>query len=173
MATFEGRGRFRAAMQRGMKDPSLFVAASLWLMAVPGAMAQGSADSTHLRWEVATLLPPGARLAVLSGDPRAPVKTTMLVSMPDDYRLPPHSHPGYEHVEVREGALLAGMGDKVDPKRTHALAVGDSATAPGGIHHFSITQGPTVVEVTFEGPYTITYVRGEDAPQPRLFPNGY
>ncbi len=156
-----------------MKNRTLCVAASLWLMAASGAMAQGSADSTHLRWEVATLLPPGARLAVLSGDPRAPVKTTMLVSMPDDYRLPPHSHPGYEHVEVREGALLAGVGDEVDPKRTHVLAVGDSATAPGGIHHFSITRGPTVVEVTFEGPYTITYVRGEDAPQPRVFPNGY
>ncbi|HXS23616.1 MAG TPA: cupin domain-containing protein, partial [Gemmatimonadales bacterium] len=113
-----------------MKNTTLFVAASLWLMAAPGAMAQVLADSAHLQWVVATLLPPGARLAVLSGDPTAPVKTTMLVSMPDGYQLPPHSHPGYEHVEVRTGTLLAGMGDKVDPKQTHALAPGDSATAP-------------------------------------------
>ena len=27
--------------------------------------------------------------------------------------------------------------------------------------------------VTFTGPYTITYLRAEDAPQPRVFPNGY
>jgi len=156
-----------------MKNTTLFVAASLWLMAAPGAMAQVLADSAHLQWVVATLLPPGARLAVLSGDPTAPVKTTMLVSMPDGYQLPPHSHPGYEHVEVRTGTLLAGMGDKVDPKQTHALAPGDSATAPGGMHHYSITKGRTVVEVTFEGPYTITYLRAEDAPRRRAFPFGY
>jgi len=156
-----------------MKNPTLFVAASLWLMAAPGAMAQVSGDLAHLQWQVATLLPPGARLAVLSGDPTAPVKTTMLVSMPNGYCLPPHSHPGYEHVEVREGTLLAGMGDKVDAKRTHALAAGDSATAPGGMHHYSIAHGQTLVEVTFEGPYTITYLRAEDAPRPRVFPNGY
>jgi quercetin dioxygenase-like cupin family protein len=152
---------------------SLVVAVSVWLVAAPCVTAQVSADAAHLQWLVPPLLPPGARLAVLSGDPTAPVKTTMLVSMPDGYRLPPHSHPGYEHVEVRKGTLLAGMGDKADPKQTHALAAGDSATAPGGMHHYSIAKGRTLVEVTFEGPYTITYVRAEDAPRPRNFPNGY
>ncbi len=156
-----------------MKNLTLFVTASLWLMATSGTMAQVAAHSAHLQWLVPPLLPPGARLAVLSGDPTAPVKTTMLVSMPNGYRLPPHYHPGYEHVEVKEGSLLAGMGDKVDPKETHALAAGDSATAPKGMHHYSIAKGQTLVEVTFEGPYTITYVRAEDAPRPRNFPNGY
>lgn len=41
------------------------------------------------------------------------------------------------------------------------------------MHHFSIAKRRTLVAVTFEGPYTITYVRAEDAPQPRVFPNGY
>jgi hypothetical protein len=27
--------------------------------------------------------------------------------------------------------------------------------------------------VTFEGPYTITYLRAEDVPKARVFPNGY
>jgi quercetin dioxygenase-like cupin family protein len=156
-----------------MKHTTLFAVASLWLVAPPGAVAQVSADSAHLQWQVPTLLPPGARLAVLTGDPTAPVKTTMLVSMPNGYRLPPHYHPGYEHVEVREGTLMAGMGDKIDPKRTHALAAGDSATAPGGMHHFSIAKGQTLLAVTFEGPYTITYLRAEDVPKARVFPNGY
>jgi quercetin dioxygenase-like cupin family protein len=153
--------------------PVVVTVVLLWLMAAPVAMAQVPTDSARLHWLVPPLLPPGARLAVLSGDPTAPVKTTMLVSMPNHYRLPPHYHPGYEHVQVRAGTLLAGMGDKVDPKRTHALAVGDSATAPGGVHHFSIAQGETLLEVTFEGPYTITYIRAEDAPRARLFPYGY
>ena len=41
------------------------------------------------------------------------------------------------------------------------------------MHHYSITKGHTVLEVTFEGPYTITYLRAEDAPRPRAFPFGY
>jgi hypothetical protein len=90
--------------------------------------------------------------------------------MPNGYRFPPHSHPSNEHVE---GTLLVGVGDLLDPKLTQALAAGDSATAPAGIHHFSIAKGRTVVSVTFMGPYTITYLRAEDAPRPRNFPFGY
>jgi quercetin dioxygenase-like cupin family protein len=93
--------------------------------------------------------------------------------MPNGYRIPPHFHPGYEHVEVREGTLLVGTGDVVDPKRTQALVAGDSATAPAGMHHFSIARGRTLVSATFIGPYTITYLRAEDAPRPRNFPFGY
>jgi quercetin dioxygenase-like cupin family protein len=93
--------------------------------------------------------------------------------MPNGYRIPPHSHPSDEHVEVKEGTLLVGMGDLLDPKSTLALAAGDSATAPAGMHHFSIARGRTVVSATFIGPYTITYVRAEDAPRPRNFPFGY
>jgi quercetin dioxygenase-like cupin family protein len=136
-------------------------------------MAQRSDTAAALKWSVPTLLPPGALLAVVSGDPTAPGECTLKISMPDGYRLPPHFHPSYEHVEVREGTLLAGVGDRLDPKQTRPLATGDSATAPAGMHHFSIAQGRTVLLVTFMGPYTITYLRAEDAPQRRTFPFGY
>jgi quercetin dioxygenase-like cupin family protein len=138
----------------------------------PAAQAQ-SADPEPLQWVVPPVLPPGALIAIVSGDPTGPGEFTLLVSMPNGYRLPPHSHPSYEHVEVREGTLLVGTGDKLDPKRTLPLAVGDSATAPPGVHHFSIARGRTVVRATFIGPYTITYLRPEDAPRPRNFPFGY
>lgn len=65
------------------------------------------------------------------------------------------------------------MGDRLDPKQTRALSVGDSATAPAGMHHFSIARGRTVLSVTFMGPYTITYLRAEDAPGRPVFPLGY
>ena len=148
-------------------------AASVWLLAAPGAMAQASADPARPQWQVPDVLPPGALIALVSGDPTGPGESTLLLSMPDGYRIPPHHHPGYEHVEVREGTLLVGMGDRIDPKQTRALIVGDSATAPAGMHHWSIAQGRTVLVVTFNGPYTITYVRAWDAPRPRVFPFGY
>ncbi|HEY8197320.1 MAG TPA: cupin domain-containing protein [Gemmatimonadales bacterium] len=150
-----------------------FVLASLWLFLSARAMAQTSDTPAALEWSVPTLLPPGALLAVVSGDPTASGECTLEISMPDGYRFPPHFHPSYEHVKVRQGALLAGMGDQLDPKQTRTLTVGDSATAPAGMHHFSIAKGRTVLLVTFMGPYTITYLRAEDAPQRRAFPFGY
>jgi quercetin dioxygenase-like cupin family protein len=151
----------------------LLKAALVWFLAAPGAMAQTSADPASLQWSVPPVLPPGALIAVVSGDPTSPGEFTLLVSMPDGYRLPPRFHPSDEHVEVREGTLLVGAGDVLDPKPTRALAAGDSTTAPAGMHHFSIARGRTVVSATFIGPYTITYLRAEDAPRPRVFPSGY
>jgi quercetin dioxygenase-like cupin family protein len=147
--------------------------ASVGLLAAPDAMAQSLADPASLRWAVPTTLPTSALVAVVSGDPTAPGESTFLISMPNGYRIPPHFHPSDTHVEVREGTLLVGMGDKLDPKRARALAPGDSATTPAGIHHFWIARGPTVVFLEFIGPFTITYLRAEEAPRRSVFPFGY
>jgi quercetin dioxygenase-like cupin family protein len=152
---------------------AVLVSASAWFLAPRAAMAQASAEPGSLEWIVPPVLPPGALIAVVSGDPTAPGKFTLRVSMPNGYQIPPHSHPSYEHVEVHEGTLLVGGGDRLDPRMTQALTAGDSATAPAGLHHFSIAKGRTVLSATFMGPYTITYVRAEDAPRPRNFPLGY
>jgi quercetin dioxygenase-like cupin family protein len=152
---------------------AMLVAASVWFLAPSDAVAQGSARPESPQWSVPPVLPPGALIAVVSGDPTLPGEFTLMVSMPNGYRIPPHSHPSFEHVEVKEGTLLVGTGDQLDPKMTQALAAGDSATAPAGLHHFSIAKGRTVLSATFMGPYTITYLRAEDAPQPRTFPFGY
>lgn len=94
--------------------------------------------------------------------------------MPDGYRMPPHFHPSYERVEVKQGTLLVGMGDRLDPKRTLPLGVGDTILAPAGMHHYSIAKGSTMVSVSFIAPYTITYVNANEAPrQQRSFPYGY
>ena len=162
-----------------MKDGTL-VTRRLWVLiasagflAAPDAMAQSLAEPASLQWAVPTTLPPSALVAVVSGDPTAPGASTFLIAMPNGYRIPPHFHPSHTHVEVREGTLLVGLGDKLDPKRTRALAAGDSATAPAGMHHFWIASGRTVVSLTFIGPFTITYLRAEDAPRRGLFPFGY
>ena len=150
----------------------VLMAAALSLLRTADSGAQASAQGRRLQWLVPTLLPPGARLAVISGDPTAPGECTLELSLPNGYRLPPHYHPSYEHDEVQQGTLLIGMGDRLDPKLTKPLAAGDSAMAPAGMHHFSIAKGRTVLLVRFNGPYTITYLRAEDAPRPPVFPQG-
>ena len=152
---------------------AVLIAASSVVAGASGCTGQSSAGPASPQWLVPPVLPPGALIAVVSGDPTRAGPFTLLVSMPNRYRIPPHSHPSYEHVEVKEGTLLVGTGDELDPKMTQALAAGDSATAPAGMHHFSIAKGRTLLSATFMGPYTITYVRAEDAPKPRTFPFGY
>jgi quercetin dioxygenase-like cupin family protein len=99
--------------------------------------------------------------------------TTIELIMPDGYTMPPHSHPVNEFVEVKEGALLVGIGDKVDPKHTMRAEVGDTGTARAGAHHYTIAKGRTRVRVTFMGPYTITYVHAYQAPRQPAFPFAY
>jgi len=59
---------------------------------------------------------------------------------------------------------LIFCGGRIAPERTRPLAAGDPATTPAGMHHWSIAKGRTVPSVTFLGPYTITYLRAQDAP---------
>jgi quercetin dioxygenase-like cupin family protein len=112
-------------------------------------------------------------VAVVSGDPTAPGECTFLIAMPDGYRIPPHLHPGDVRLEVREGTLLVGMGGKPDPTRTRRLAAGDSITASAGMPHFSIARGRTLVSMRFMGPFTITYLRADEAPGRLAFPYRY
>jgi hypothetical protein len=59
------------------------------VVVTPDAMQWGPAPA---------ILPAGAKLAVLDGDPTKPGLFTMRLSMPDGYRIPPHFHPVDEHV---------------------------------------------------------------------------
>jgi quercetin dioxygenase-like cupin family protein len=150
------------------------VALIVLLLAAASLAAQGSSPpATAVQWAPApALFPRGAQMAVLSGDPFKPVVLKVLIAMPDGYRMPPHFHPTDEHVEVRQGTFLVGMGDKLDVKKTIPLAVGDSATAPAGMHHYFLTKGATIVSVTIMGPYILTYVHPKDEPW-GVFPYGY
>lgn len=137
--------------------------------------AQAEAATASLQWATTpSLLPPGALIAVVSGNPAAPGPSTIELSMPNGYKMPPHFHPTDERVQVKQGTLLIGMGDRLDAKKTLPLAVGDTVLAPAGFHHYSIAKAKTVVSVTFLGPYTITYVNASEAPrQGSNFPYGY
>ncbi len=110
-------------------------------------------------------LPPGARLAVLQGDPGQPALFTIRLEMPDGYQIAPHFHPTDEHVTVLEGTFLIGMGDKLDPAHTSTLTRGGFVTAQANQHHFAIAKGRTVVQVHAMGPFVLTYVNPADDPQ--------
>ena len=82
-----------------------------------GSAAQTGAK-TALSWGPAPpSLPKGAKMAVVSGNPRQPGPFVIRLRFPPGYAVPPHSHPSDEHVTVIEGVLSIGMGSVADRGR--------------------------------------------------------
>lgn len=111
------------------------------------------------------VFPPGARMAVLRGNPATAAEFTVRLWMPDGYRIPPHTHPTDENVTVISGTFRAGMGEHFRPDSMLALRPGGFVTAPAGHAHFAMAHGETVVQVHALGPFALTYVNPADAPR--------
>ena len=124
------------------------------------------AQPDQLTWGPApAVLPAGAKLAVLEGDPTKSGAYTMRLLMPDGYRIPPHFHAGAEHVTVVTGALMVGMGEKFDEGQMKSLPAGTFAMIPVGMHHYAKAQGETVLQLHGTGPWRLTYVNTADDPR--------
>src|SRR3954452_6845799 len=95
-----------------------FVLALAVVAASSGMYAQSHnhviAKPSEAQWGPAPpVLPPGAQIAVLSGDPGKPVPYAVRLKFPANYAIPAHSHPTDENVVVITGTLAFGMGDKL------------------------------------------------------------
>ena len=110
-------------------------------------------------------LPPGAKFAVLEGDPAKPGPFVFRVKVPDGYRIPLHTHPKPERVTVISGTFNLGMGDTFDATKTEPLPAGTYGTWPVGMKHFVWVKGETVVQFHGDGPWTITYLDPADDPR--------
>jgi len=120
----------------------------------------------QVQWKPAPAsLPPGAQAALLEGDPSKPGLFTMRISMPDGYRIPPHSHPGVERVTVLSGSFYLGQGDRFDESAGKLMPAGAYTSMPPGMHHYAWAKGPTVVQISTIGPWGITYINPADDPR--------
>jgi len=110
-------------------------------------------------------LPKGAKVAVLEGDLAAPGPFTMRIWLPAGYKIPPHSHPGIEHVTVLSGSFFMGVGDTWDESKAHELTAASFSFMPAGMKHFAWAKSETVAQVHGMGPWGITYVNPSDDPR--------
>ncbi len=110
-------------------------------------------------------LPPGAKIAVLEGDPAKEGPFVFRVKVPDGYRIPPHTHPKAERVTIISGAFHLGMGDTFDMKKVEVLPAGTYGTWPAGMKHFVWVKGETVVQFHGDGLWKIEYVNPADDPR--------
>ena len=120
-----------------------------------------------LNWGPAPdVLPAGAQIAVVQGDPGAVGKIfTLRLRFPNGYVLKPHTHPEEEHVTVLTGTFLAGMGADFSNAGLVSLQAGGFMTMPKDAPHFARTVGITEVQVHGIGPFQLTYVHPEDDPR--------
>jgi quercetin dioxygenase-like cupin family protein len=121
------------------------------------------------RWGTAPpVLPAGARIAVLAGNPMEAVPYTIRLKFPPHYAIPAHSHPTDENVVVVSGALIFGMGDKLTPSdaRNEKLTPGGFALMPAGMNHYAFTTDQETTIVLYgQGPVEFKYVNPTDDPR--------
>ncbi len=146
---------------------AIAVASTATTVHAQGGKKAGEKKGASLTWGPApAVFPAGAKMAVERGDPSKAGEFVVRLQFPDGYKIPPHFHPTDEHIRVRSGSFLVGIGDKLDPAKSKALAAGDTATMPAKMHHFAIAKGETTVSVRAEGPFAMTYVNPADMPKP-------
>jgi quercetin dioxygenase-like cupin family protein len=145
----------------GFACVALVVAAAV---PVVGQAAHVVVPVDKVQWGPAAVLPPGAQIAVLEGNPSQKGAITLRLKFPANYEIPAHWHSMTERVTVLSGMFNVGMGDKLDRKATQALAPGGFVSLPANMRHFAWASAPTIVQINLEGPFDIFYVNPANNP---------
>ncbi len=152
---------------------------SMWSLVLPAFLAAGAAFAqpaspvvssvTDAKWGPAPpMLPPGAEIAVLSGNPMGTGAYAVRLKFPPNYAIPAHSHPTDENVVVTKGSLTFGMGDKLSKtaKGNKTLSPGGYAMMPTGMNHYAYAGKAGSEIVLFgQGPVEFKYVNPADDPR--------
>jgi quercetin dioxygenase-like cupin family protein len=129
------------------------------------------ATPSSITWGAApAVLPPGAKAAVIEGDPGQAGAFTLRLWLPDGYTIPPHFHPVAEHVTVIQGTFMVGMGDQLDASKFAQLPSGTFGLIPPGMKHFARAKGEVVIQLHGTGPWGLIYVNPADDPRGRPTP---
>jgi hypothetical protein len=114
------------------------------------------------------LIPAGAQIAVLSGNPMGSGPYSIRLKFPANYAIPAHSHPTDENVVIVSGALTFGMGDKLmkDSADNKTMPVGGYALMPANMNHYAFTKDQETTIVLYgQGPVEFKYVNPADDPR--------
>ena len=110
-------------------------------------------------------LPSGAKMAVLEGDPTKDGPFVMRLRAPDDYHIPPHTHPKTERVTVISGTMFLAMGENLERSAAKTLSAGTYGFWPAGMKHTAWFDAGTVIQIHGIGPWQIDYVNPADDPR--------
>jgi len=121
---------------------------------------------TTIEWKAGpAALPPGAKMAVLEGDPTKEGPFVVRFQFPDGYHVAPHTHPKTERVTVISGALYLATGEALDRNSAKKLSAGSFGYWPAGMKHAGWSEGETIIQLHGIGPWQINYVNPADDPR--------
>jgi quercetin dioxygenase-like cupin family protein len=121
---------------------------------------------TTIEWKAGpAALPPGAKIAVLEGDPTKEGPFVVRFQFPDGYHVAPHIHPKTERVTVISGALYLATGEALDRNSAKKLPAGSFGYWPAGMKHAGWSEGETIIQLHGIGPWQINYVNPADDPR--------
>jgi hypothetical protein len=145
-----------------------------FMLAAAAALAQPpTAKPDHtalapgaLKWMPAPpVLPRGVQVAVLYGNPFAEGASIIRLKIPPHTMFAPHWHPTAESFTVLEGPFFVGTGDKADKASAAAMPAMSFVSLPALHHHYAYTGDKgAVIDLSFYGPFQITYVNPADDP---------
>ena len=125
-----------------------------------------SVSPQEIKWGAAPdMLPPGAEAALLFGDPSKEGVFVLRLKFPAGYSVAPHTHPVNEIVTVISGTFYKGMGETADPSKLQPLPAGSFFALPPGTAHYVSMKEETVIQISTNGPWGLTYINPKDDPR--------
>jgi len=132
----------------------------------PGEAVFKSILPEDVDWKPFPAFPPGARLAVLVGEPTQAGPYLIRVKVPSGVKLMPHKHPEDRIYTVISGVFYVGLGDRFDAEDLKAYPPGSVVVLPGNTWHFHWAKsGEYVTQVTAIGPLGLEYKEANDDPR--------
>jgi len=140
----------------------------LAVVSVAAAADRGVTNVTDgLMWVDTPLLPPGAKVAILYGDPVKPGELFIQrVKFPANYTIPVHTHAYDETVTLISGKLNLGEGSEFSKDKTRLLLPGAFVIDWAKHAHFAWTgDEETIIQISAIGPFGLEYVDPADDPR--------
>jgi len=115
---------------------------------------------SNLQWmDTKPPLLPGAKVAIVEGNPKAEGHFTIRLKFPPYYKIPAHVHPVDERSTVLKGTIYIGFGEKLDTTQAIKLSAGCFYMNPAGVHHYFFTAGEeTEIQVSTNGPWGLDVI---------------
>lgn len=137
-----------------------FMAAPVWAAEYTAVMPP------DIKWTDAPSIGPGARTAVIDGDPKSSGPLVMRLKVPPKTKIRVHTHPADEHVTILSGTLYFAAGEKFDTKTAKPFGPGSYFSIGNGKPMFAYTADKEVVaQIHGVGPWGLTYLDAPDGPE--------
>ena len=109
----------------------------------------------------------GIETVVLKGDPAKAGLYTLVLRVPPNIRIQPHSHRDDRVATVIKGTWFFAYGNRFDEAALKPLEPGSFYTEPPDQPHFAMTKDEVIIQVSGTGPSSTTYVDPANDPTRR------